>query len=68
MWIWLVIVALVAYHAYCLQSGRIRFTVGDGVTRRSRWVDKEESPALFWVLWGGGAGFTLLFTVVAFRG
>ena len=68
MWIWPVIIALVAYHAYCLHAGRIRFTAGDGVTRRTRWVEKDESPALYWVLWGGGAGFTIVFTVAALLG
>jgi hypothetical protein len=65
MWIWLVIAALVAYHAYCLHAGRIRFTVGDGVTRRSRWVERDDSPLLYWASWLGGAGFTLVFAVVA---
>jgi uncharacterized membrane protein (DUF106 family) len=64
-WMWIVVIALFAYHAWCLHAGRVRFTVGDGVTRRTRWVHKEENPMLYWVLWGGGALFTVLFTGIA---
>lgn len=65
MWIWLVIVGLYAYHAWCFHSGRIRFTASDGVTRRTRWVQKDEAPVLYWVLWVGGVGFTTAFAVAS---
>jgi hypothetical protein len=63
-WIWFVVIALTAYHAWCFHSGRIRFTAGDGVTRRTRWVYKDENPILYWVLWVSGTAFTFVFTVV----
>jgi hypothetical protein len=63
-WIWLVIIALVAYHAWCFHSGRIRFTVGDSIARRTRWVQKDEEPMLYWVLWTSGTAFTIVFTVI----
>ncbi|MBW2541237.1 MAG: hypothetical protein JRF15_04030 [Deltaproteobacteria bacterium] len=64
LWIWIVVIALLAYHAWCFHSGRIRFTVGGHVHRRTRWVHKDEEPVLYWALWTGGAAFTLAFTVI----
>ena len=61
-WMWLVVVALVAYHAWCFYSGRIRFAASDGVNRRTRWVYRDDNPILYWVLWSVGTGFTLIFS------
>ena len=61
-WMSLVVVALIAYHAWCFYSGRIRFAASDGVTRRTRWVYRDDNPILYWVLWSIGTGFTLIFS------